>query len=80
MARCVVVTPSACAPTAGSRAVKQQPIYSAAVSPRPDASERTRELIARGETILANPTWDAFRFWLIESDEFLESLWGRMDR
>ena len=60
--------------------MKPQPIYSAAVSPRPDASERTRELIARGETILANPTWDAFRFWLIESDEFLESLWGRMDR
>ena len=48
--------------------------------PPPDASERTRELIARGEKIVANPTWDAFRFWLIESDEFLESLWGRMNR
>ena len=47
---------------------------------RPDALERTRELIARGEQIVADPDWDAFRFWLLESDEFLESLWGRMDR
>lgn len=42
--------------------------------------ERTRELIARGEEIIATPTWDGFRFWLLESDEFLESVWGRMDR
>ncbi|MFN2483457.1 MAG: hypothetical protein ABR509_00775 [Candidatus Limnocylindria bacterium] len=42
--------------------------------------ERTRELIARGEEISAAPAWDAFRFWLLESDEFLESVWGRMDR
>jgi hypothetical protein len=42
--------------------------------------ERTRQLIARGEQIAAAPTWDAFRYWLLESDEFLESVWGRMDR
>ena len=50
------------------------------MEPRPDVTDRTRELIARGEAILASPTWDAFRFWLLESDEFLESVWGRMDR
>ncbi len=42
--------------------------------------DRTRELIARGEEIRSSPSWDAFRFWLLESDEFLESTWGRMDR
>lgn len=41
---------------------------------------RTSQLIARGEEICAAPSWDAFRFWLLESDEFLESVWGRMDR
>lgn len=41
---------------------------------------RTRQLIARGEEIRSAPAWDAFRFWLLESDEFLESVWGRMDR
>jgi len=42
--------------------------------------DRTRQLIARGEEISRSPAWDAFRFWLLESDEFLESVWGRMDR
>ena len=42
--------------------------------------DRTRQLIARGEEITRAPSWDAFRFWLLESDEFLESVWGRMDR
>ena len=47
---------------------------------QPDVAGRTRELIARGEAIEASPNWDAFRFWLLESDEFLASVWGRMDR
>ena len=42
--------------------------------------DRTRQLIARGEEIRRAPSWDAFRFWLLETDEFLESVWGRMDR
>ena len=41
---------------------------------------RTRELIVRGEELQERPTWDGFRFWLLDSDEFLESVWGRMDR
>lgn len=40
----------------------------------------TDELIATGDAILAEPDWDAFRAWLIESDALLERVWGRMDR
>ena len=47
---------------------------------RDEFVSRTRELIARGEEIRERPTWDGFRFWLLDSDEFLESVWGRMDR
>ncbi len=50
------------------------------MNPPPDVRARTRDLIARGEEIVASPSWDAFRFWLLESDEFLESVWGRMNR
>jgi hypothetical protein len=40
----------------------------------------TDELIATGERLAAEPDWDAFRGWLLESDRLLESVWGRMDR
>ena len=40
----------------------------------------TDELIATGDAILAEPGWDAFRAWLLESDRLLEAVWGRMDR
>jgi len=41
---------------------------------------RTDELIADGEALVATPHWDLFRAWLLNSDELLERVWGRMDR
>ena len=40
----------------------------------------TDQLIATGERLAQEPAWDAFRDWLMESDRFLELVWGRMDR
>lgn len=40
----------------------------------------TDTLIATGETLVADPAWDRFRDWLIDSDALLERVWGRMDR
>jgi hypothetical protein len=42
-----------------------------------DATDR---LIADGELLLAEPDWNLFRAWLLNSDELLERVWGRMDR
>lgn len=42
--------------------------------------EQTDRLIADGETVVATPNWDLFRAWLLNSDELLERVWGRMDR
>ncbi len=42
--------------------------------------ELTDRLIVDGEALLADPGWDAFRAWLLGSDELLEKVWGRMDR
>lgn len=40
----------------------------------------TDALIATGEALQAEPSWDAFREWLLRSDRLLERVWGRMDR
>ncbi len=40
----------------------------------------TDALIATGDALVAEPEWDRFRGWLIESDALLERVWGRMDR
>jgi hypothetical protein len=42
-----------------------------------DATDR---LIADGERLLSEPDWNLFRAWLLNSDELLERVWGRMDR
>lgn len=42
--------------------------------------ERTDRLIADGESLVQTPHWDLFRAWLLNSDELLERVWGRMDR
>ena len=42
--------------------------------------EATDELIGTGEQLVAEPEWDRFRLWLLESDRLLERVWGRMDR
>lgn len=40
----------------------------------------TDELIATGERLVEEPDWNSFRIWLLNSDELLERVWGRMDR
>ena len=42
--------------------------------------EQTDRLIADGESLVVTPHWDLFRAWLLNSDELLERVWGRMDR
>ena len=37
-------------------------------------------LIADGERLTVEPDWNLFRVWLLNSDELLERVWGRMDR
>lgn len=40
----------------------------------------TDRLIGRGAALVAEPAWEPFREWLLESDRLLERAWGRMDR
>jgi hypothetical protein len=40
----------------------------------------TDQLISQGEALEADPDWNRFRAWLLNSDELLERVWGRMDR
>lgn len=40
----------------------------------------TDALIDTGDAIVAEPDWEPFRAWLLESDALLERVWGRMDR
>lgn len=42
--------------------------------------ELTDRLIADGERLVSDPDWNGFRTWLLNSDELLERVWGRMDR
>jgi hypothetical protein len=56
------------------------------MSARPAVMSRTAfltatdGLVATGEHLVAEPEWDVFRQWLLESDSLLERVWGRMDR
>ena len=40
----------------------------------------TDALIEAGDELIAQPDWDGFRAWLIESDSLLQRVWGPMDR
>src|SRR5690349_25145929 len=42
--------------------------------------ELADRLIADGEGLAADPDWNRFRLWILNSDELLERVWGRMDR
>lgn len=42
--------------------------------------ELTDGLVAEGQALVADPDWNRFRMWLLNSDELLEKVWGRMDR
>jgi hypothetical protein len=47
---------------------------------RTEFLDATDHLIGTGESLVAEPDWDQFRLWLLESDRLLERVWGRMDR
>jgi hypothetical protein len=47
---------------------------------RSDFLAATDDLIRTGDALVADPDWDRFRAWLMESDALLERVWGRMDR
>jgi hypothetical protein len=51
-----------------------------AVMSRAAFLEATDALIATGDGLVHEPSWDEFRAWLLESDRLLERVWGRMDR
>jgi hypothetical protein len=42
--------------------------------------ELTDGLISSGERLLDDPDWNLFRAWLLNTDELLERVWGRMER
>lgn len=47
---------------------------------RDELVNRTRQLVAEGERLQANPSIEAFRTWLQLSDDLLSAAWGSMDR
>lgn len=47
---------------------------------RPEFLELTDRLVAEGDRLVADPDWNRFRLWLLNSDELLERVWGRMNR
>jgi hypothetical protein len=47
---------------------------------RDELIERTRQLIAEGERLVAQPSLGALRLWLQLSDDLLAAAWGSMDR
>lgn len=58
------------------RGLRQRPV----VMSRRHFLELTDRLVADGERLVADPDWNLFRLWLLNSDELLERVWGRMDR
>ncbi len=47
---------------------------------RDDLIDRTKQLLAEGEALIAAPSMEALRAWLRRSDELLAGAWGSMDR
>ena len=47
---------------------------------RDELISRTRQLVAEGERLLAEPSLGALQLWLQLSDDLLASAWGSMDR
>jgi hypothetical protein len=47
---------------------------------RDELIARTRQLVAEGERIVANPSLGALQTWLKLSDDLLSAAWGSMDR
>jgi hypothetical protein len=65
---------------------RRRPYTRPTVPPSPGVMTRTAFLAATdhlidvGDGLVADPDWDRFRAWLLESDALLERVWGRMDR
>jgi hypothetical protein len=68
--------------TQGSRrsTPRSSAVAGGAVMSRRTFLEVTDRLIADGDRLVADPDWNLFRLWLLNSDELLERVWGRMDR
>lgn len=47
---------------------------------RDELVRRTRQLIAEGDRLVANPSNAALKVWLQLTDELLAAAWGSMDR
>jgi putative heme degradation protein len=47
---------------------------------RSELIDRTKQLVAEGDRLVANPSLDGLRTWLQLSDDLLSTAWGRMDR
>jgi putative heme degradation protein len=47
---------------------------------RRELIDRTKQLVAEGDRLVANPSVDGLRTWLQLSDDLLSAAWGRMDR
>ena len=47
---------------------------------RDELIDRTRQLIAEGDRLVAGPSMEALQTWLQLSDELLSRAWGSMDR
>jgi putative heme degradation protein len=47
---------------------------------RRELIDRTKQLVAEGDRLVANPSLDGLRTWLQLSDDLLSAAWGRMDR
>lgn len=47
---------------------------------REELIAHTRQLVAEGERLDADPSLSGLRLWLTLSDDLLSSAWGRMDR
>lgn len=75
-----IVQTGAPAPASRILADVTTPTPRRAVMSRRRFLEQTDRLIVDGETLVTTPHWDLFRAWLLNSDELLERVWGRMDR
>ena len=47
---------------------------------RDELIDRTRQLVAEGDRLMAGPSMGALQTWLQLSDELLSRAWGSMDR
>jgi hypothetical protein len=47
---------------------------------RDELITRTRQLVAEGDRLMADPSMGSLRVWLQHSDDLLSNAWGMMDR